>query len=324
MPGAAAVEVADPHLGRCEQRGVDLVEVEAGGAEDVGERGAVVARIARRQLLRERARRRITAAHAQVHAAAVQDGVVGAAHRLHAVGAGRGQRRGGCAFDDVMQREAEFVGLVQRDLEHPRDHLRRARKAGGGREDQRQRLRCQAAVAQQLVDHDLRRHAVDFEHQHTGIGVVAVAEFGEQLLLAGQRAGRAGAEREELLAARFFFGGGEAPAGVLAAQTGQHRLRTADLDPRRPALQAAGAQRHAAQATHADLGHPQAGCDAAAAADAGVDEAHAARIDAHAHVERISLGAQLPHERRSERVHAQGLCGKGWRRRLRHGLRQSR
>ena len=56
MPGVAAVEVADPHLGRREQRTVDLVEVVLDLLEDVGERPAVVARVARRQLLRELAR----------------------------------------------------------------------------------------------------------------------------------------------------------------------------------------------------------------------------------------------------------------------------
>ena len=43
------VEVADPHLGRREQRRVDLVEVVLVVAEDLGERPAVVARIDRRQ-----------------------------------------------------------------------------------------------------------------------------------------------------------------------------------------------------------------------------------------------------------------------------------
>jgi hypothetical protein len=45
VEGAAAVEVADPHLGRREQRAVDLVEVVGRFLEDLGERAPVVARV---------------------------------------------------------------------------------------------------------------------------------------------------------------------------------------------------------------------------------------------------------------------------------------
>src|SRR5690606_35206894 len=66
VPGAAAVEVADPHLGGREQRRIDLVEVVLVVAEDVAERAPVVARGGRRQALRQVARGLVAAAHLQV------------------------------------------------------------------------------------------------------------------------------------------------------------------------------------------------------------------------------------------------------------------
>ena len=95
------------------------------------------------------------------------------------------------------------------------------------------------------------RRAGAFQHQHGGVGGVGVAELLEQLLAAGERAGGAGAEGEErigLLAVR------EAPAGILAGEAGDHRLRGGDRDRPRPARQGAvGGQPDAAEAAHADL-----------------------------------------------------------------------
>src|SRR5439155_26757841 len=119
--------------------------------------------------------------------------------------AGRGQRRARAAGDDVLKREAQLVRLVQRHLQDARHYLRRAREAGGGREDQREAVGAQRAIAQHLVHHHRRRRAVDLEHQAAGVRAVAIAELAEQLFLRRQRTRWPGAEREELLSARVLL-----------------------------------------------------------------------------------------------------------------------
>ena len=76
------------------------------------------------------------AAHEELDAAAIDDGVVGAAHGGEEVGRGRRQRRGADPVDDPLQREVERVRLVQRHLEHPGDDLHGAGEALGRRVDQ--------------------------------------------------------------------------------------------------------------------------------------------------------------------------------------------
>ena len=56
----------------------------------------------------------VGALHEQLDAAAVDDGVVGAAHGLDEVGHRRGDRRDAIAVDDVVQVEVQRVRLVQR------------------------------------------------------------------------------------------------------------------------------------------------------------------------------------------------------------------
>ena len=309
MPGAAAVEVADPHLGGREQRRVDLVEVVLVVAEDVAERAPVVARCGRRQALGQITRDLVAAAHLQVHPAAVEDGVVGAPHRHPAVRTGRRQGRGGMAVDHVGEREAELVRLVHRHLEHARHHLGGAGEAGGGGQHQGQAIGGEAAVAQHLVDHHRGRTTVDFQHQHAGVRLVAVAEFGEQILAAGERARRAGTQREELLAARLFLAGREAPAGVLAGEAGQHRLRAAHLQPVGPALFHARGQAHAAQPAHADLADQHAGGHAAAHVDTRVDQTNPVVQALDRDAERVGRGQQLRKQRRGQAVHTQRARG---------------
>ena len=121
-----------------------------------------------------------------------------------------------------------------------------------------------AQSLQQLVDDHLGRRPIDLEHQHARIRAVAVAEFGEQFFLDRQRARRARTEREELLATRFLLAGRQAPAGVLAAQAGEHRLRTAALRARWASLPARRRARPRGRGRPCRSRRPQAGCDAAA------------------------------------------------------------
>ena len=132
------------------------------------------------------------------------------------------------------------------------------------RQDQRQVRGLQPAVAQHLGDDDGRWRPIDFEHEHTRCGAVAVAEFGEQRLLAGQRARRARAERQKTScrpslpclppgsSRRTGWPGRPAPAASCAR-------RATSASPR------PDAQRHLAEAAHADLADEQARGNAAAA-----------------------------------------------------------
>ena len=164
------------------------------------------------------------------------------------------------------------MGLVHCHFQHAGDDLGGAGQAGGGRQDQRQRLGHEAAVAQDLVDDDLWRSAVDLQHQYATVGTVAVAEFGEQVFAAGQRPRRAGTEREELPPARLFLACRKAPARVLAAEAGQHRLHARHLDPGWPICFRSCGKADLTEAAHADGADGDAGRGTAAHVDATVDQ----------------------------------------------------
>jgi hypothetical protein len=208
---------------------------------------------------------------------------------------------------------------VQRHLEHARDDLRGAGEALRRRQDQGELRGREAAVAQQLLDHHRRRDAIDLEHQHAaalgGGDGVAVAQFGEQRFLAGQRARRTRAEREELLAAGVFLAGRKAPAGVLAGQAGQHRLAAAHLQPGRPAGRGVGGalcgELHAAQAAHADLADEQSGLDAAGRLDARIDDAYARRVACDRDAQAIRLVDEALHQGSCAGIDAERVLGEG-------------
>ena len=92
----------------------------------------------------------------------------------------------------------ELVRLVQRDLEHARDHLHAAGKALGRGVDERQLLRVEARSRRAMPrDQCGWRWTAAFQHQRRGRGTVPVAELLEQRFAARERARRPGAEREE-------------------------------------------------------------------------------------------------------------------------------
>ena len=108
---------------------VDRIKIAVETPENLREGLAEVARSATGKRLRERLRVCRRASHEKLYASAVNDRVVGAAHRRHKIGMRRAERRRAHAVDDPFKRELQFVGLVQGDLQHPRDNLRAARQA---------------------------------------------------------------------------------------------------------------------------------------------------------------------------------------------------
>ena len=74
-------------------------------------------------------------------------------------GTGGGDRRGADTILDVLEREVQFVRLVQCDLEHARGDLHGAGKACGRREEDRQVGRLHAAGRRDLA-HDRRRRGL--------------------------------------------------------------------------------------------------------------------------------------------------------------------
>src|SRR5690606_35533443 len=103
--------------------------------------------------------------------------------------------------DDVGEGEAERVRLVQRDLERARDDLHRAGEAARRRENERDALGRDTAVARDLVREGRGRTPIDLEHQARGVGPVAVAELGEERFLQRERTPGSGGERMERLLA---------------------------------------------------------------------------------------------------------------------------
>ena len=235
-----------------------------------------------------------------MHAAAEQDGVVGAAHGDEEIRGRRAERCRAHAVDDMRHWKTQEMRLVQGHFQHPRHHLNRTGQAGGRGEDQGQLLRRHAALIGDLVEQRDGRDLAGFQHQASGFGLIPVAQFLEQRFLAGQGAAGAGAQGEKSFLA---FAMRQTPAGVLATQAGQHRLgrRYGEL-PGPAGKTARWAEGDLAKAAQADLGDAPACLDPARHLDSGVDDAGAVGLARNGQAQCLRLLHQLLHQRSGELV----------------------
>ena len=86
----------------------------------------------------------------EMDAAAIDDGVVGAAHRLDEIGNRRRDRRRARAVENVLEREVQGMSLVDRDLKNAGGDLHSAGEAPGRRVQDREAGRDDAAALRQL------------------------------------------------------------------------------------------------------------------------------------------------------------------------------
>ena len=141
-----------------------------------------------RQRLGEVARGLGVARDEQLHPAAEDDGVVGAAHGLDETWRRRWHRRRGDAVDDVGEREVQLMRLVQRHLEAARRDLHRAGEARCRRIDEGEAVGLDVAGLGHLLDQRRRRRAVGLDHEAGAVRLVAIAKLLEQLLRRAERA----------------------------------------------------------------------------------------------------------------------------------------
>ena len=153
------LERRDGHLGRAEQHAVDGVEVALHSGEDVGERLAIVLRLEARQLVGERLGGLGRTRNKELHAPAIDDGVVGASHGDDEAWCRRGQGSGRHAVDDVVQWEMKLMRLVQSDLEAARGDLYRAGEARCRRIDDGEGVGRNLAGLGDMLDQRGRRSA---------------------------------------------------------------------------------------------------------------------------------------------------------------------
>src|SRR5262249_45245232 len=143
-----------------EQHAVDRIEVAFYCGEDIGERLAIVLRLEAWQVLSERLGLLGTARDEKLRAAAVDDGVIGAAHGGDEVGRWWRDGRGGDAVDDVVQREIQLMRLVQRHLEATRGDLHRPGQTRCRRVDEGEPVRLEPAGLGNLLHERWRRRIV--------------------------------------------------------------------------------------------------------------------------------------------------------------------
>ncbi len=231
-----------------------------------------------------------------MHRSPENDRIIGAAHRGDEVGMGRGERGAPRAIEDARERKAELMRLVQRHFEHPRHHLHRAREALGGGEDDAEIARRQARRLRHFLDDGRGRRGGGFEHQYPVLGDIAVAELGKERLARRERPHRPRAEGEEFLVL-------EAPARILAAERGEHRLRGGDPQPERePAL--VHEERDRAKAGEAELGDAPPRLDPPHMGRPRVDQPLAERAAARAEAELGGVGLEPLEELPGETIEA--------------------
>src|SRR6201993_2487039 len=102
MEALAGLDGRDDHLGWTEQHRVDGVEIALEALEDLRKGLAVIAGALARQSLRELARLARRTGDEQMHAASVDDRVVGAAHRGDQIRMRRGKRRGAESLHNAL------------------------------------------------------------------------------------------------------------------------------------------------------------------------------------------------------------------------------
>ena len=206
--------------------------------------------------------------------------------------------------DDLMQVEADRVGLVQGDFEHAGDHLGGSGQALGRGVDEGQLFGVQAGGLGHLGDDGGRRSACGFQHQGGVARAVPIAELSVEILHRGHGPARAGAEGEEPGIPRFV---GERPAGILATQAGDDRIgRVHDHRVRPGRDRAGGRDRNGAEAAEADLGDAASGLDRAAHVGAGIDHAGAV-LGGDGQAQGLGIGDQTLHQGGGQGVDA----GKG-------------
>src|ERR1700679_4278283 len=120
----SAFDRGDDDLSRTEQHGINGVEITLEALENLGKGSAEIARCATGKRLRETLRILGRPGDIELRASAVDDRIVGAAHRTDKVGMRWTERRGAHAIDDALERKLQLMGLMQRHFQHPRDHLR--------------------------------------------------------------------------------------------------------------------------------------------------------------------------------------------------------
>src|SRR6202034_1224646 len=120
----SAFDRGDDDLSGAEEHGVNGVEITVEALENLGKRGAEIARCATGKRLRETLRILGRPGDIELRASAIDDRIVRAAHRADKVGMRWTERRGAHAIDDALKRKLQLMGLMQRHLQHPRDHLR--------------------------------------------------------------------------------------------------------------------------------------------------------------------------------------------------------
>ena len=233
--------------------------------------------------------------------AAEQDRVVGPSHRGQRIVDWRRQRSAARSVDDRVEREADFVRLVQRHLHHPRGNLHHAGKASGRSEHERQPLRVHSAIPRYLLRKRRGWMAIGLQHEAGAVASVPVSKLLEQRLAGRERARRPRAERAELLRSIEA----QAPARVLGGETCQHRLTRANLHlPRPGGKRRIRAQRRVAETSHADTGDEQPRVDTPLVVDARVDDGssdlHAGDADAQRSRALLEPGDQ----RSRRRIHA--------------------
>src|ERR1700722_14527501 len=104
----SAFDRGDYDLGRAEQHRVDGVEIALEALENLGKRSAEIARRPTGKRVREPLRLRGRPGDIELRASAVDDRVVGAAHRGDKVRMRGAQRRGAHAIDDAIERKLEL------------------------------------------------------------------------------------------------------------------------------------------------------------------------------------------------------------------------
>jgi len=306
MKAVARLDRRHRHRGGAEQHGIDGVEIVIHSLEALVERAAIIARVRAGELARQVGGVIIGAGDEELGVAAIDNGVIGAAHRREGIAAGRRERRHAEAVHNALQRKFERMRLVQRHFQHARHHLNAASQALRWRIEKSEVLRRKLAVVRDLLHQRVGRRRVRLQHENRAARLIAIVKLLKQLFLPRDRPAGAGAEHA---IGRLAFAMREVPPGILAGEAGDNRVGGGDLQRPSPGrCTVPGRQRDVAQTAHADLGYPQAGLDAAARLDPGIDQQFAKRASPGRDSELGSVRQQLIEQPRGARIHAHHLA----------------
>src|ERR1700730_5399010 len=113
----------------------------------------------------------------EMNSPAVNDRVIGAPHRGYEIRMRRRKGRGPHAFDDPIEREAEFVRLVQGNFKNAGDDLNATSKALSGGIDESQLLGLEFAVACDSRNDGRRRRTAALHDKRADGGTVLVPKI---------------------------------------------------------------------------------------------------------------------------------------------------